>query len=131
MKLFQVLARVFGSSAPARPREPVASRPAAPAQPVRADAHLQDVFEPAPGREVVAPAQGAQRPTWAQSQRDGFDGVRRPLIDLSGGVKVPTLALEPLDPQPVEPSNGFLASLDDLPVDAPLPMNLDEAAAAA
>jgi hypothetical protein len=46
--------------------------------------------------------------------RDGFDGSRRPPVDLTGGVKPP--ALQPTEPASARATGtrGFTASLDDL-----------------
>ena len=116
MNIFRALVRVLLGS-PAR-REPSVQRP--PPEPLaqrEAASPDQDSFEAAPGGSgVTQRSYAASRPTWAESRGDGFDGVRRRPLDLSGGVKVPVLALEVMAKAPVEPSNGFVASLDDLPV---------------
>jgi hypothetical protein len=47
--------------------------------------------------------------------RDGFDPGRRALVDLSGGVKAPAVALAPHAPAPAAAAPAaFTASLDDL-----------------
>jgi hypothetical protein len=61
-----------------------------------------------------APAFEPAAPRFHAQVRDGFDGSRRPPVDLTGGVKPP--ALLPTEPAAARATGtkGFTASLDDL-----------------
>jgi hypothetical protein len=78
---------------------------------------FRDGFEPLPGVAAVA-LRGPQRPAAAvltALTRDGFEGGRRSLLDLSGGaVGTPPLSATTAARAGVPFAGAFSASLDDL-----------------
>ncbi len=79
----------------------------------------RDSFEQLPQKVTALNTLRGERSFFAALQsaagmRDGFDGVKRPPVDLTGGQK-PVAVLPPVEPaaKQVPQSNGFSASLDD------------------